>query len=283
MSSTFDIDEHIRDVLRIQRPTGPSVALASAFIKRWFKPTVVGAERLPKGPLLFIGNHALLALDGMIFHLLMHYDHGRFLRALGDRSLFENPQYRDMVVSMGAAVGQPEVCDALMSEGHDMLIFPGGTYEAVKPPEKRYELMWRQRYGFIRLAAAAGYTIMPFACVGPEEYFDQYLTGEEVYHSPVFKKLQQLGVIPQEIRSDIIPPLPAGVFGSAFPKPKPTFFGFGRPVDLSTYKGKTLTQKQQEKLRDQVGSEIDREIKNLLLLREQRRHKDGLLRRILSL
>lgn len=277
------VQQHIDAVLRVPMPVGPQVAFLAACVKRWFKPTVVGLERLPRSPALFVGNHALLALDGAVFWTLMNYDYGRFLRPLADRTLFANPQYAALTQSMGAAMGRPEVCAALMAAGHDILLFPGGTYEAVKVPEQRYELLWQQRYGFIRVAAKMGYTIMPFAAVGPEEYYEHHLEGHEVLESRLMQTLMRLGAVPADLRADLVPPIPAGVFGSPLPKPKSTFIGFGRPVDLSEFAGKDITRRQQVRLRDRVAAEIETQVKALLLLREQRRHRDGLLRRILSL
>ncbi len=282
-SISLELQHHIDTVLNTPMPAGHNIALAAALIKRWFKPTFVGLERLPNKPALFVGNHALLAVDGLVLWTLMNYDHGRFLRALGDRSLFANPQYAHIVTSLGAAVGRLEVVEALMEHKEDILLFPGGTYEAVKSSAQRYELMWRERYGFIRMAAKMGYTIVPFASVGPDEYFEHYLEGPEVMETPIIQLLISAGLIPNDLRSDIIPPLPSGVFGSLLPKPKTTYFGFGRPVDLAAYAGRKITQRQQQKIRDTVADEIDTQIKSLLLLREQRRHKDGLLRKILSL
>ncbi len=280
---TPELEAHIQRVLKVKVPRGTGVSLGAAVLRKWFKPSFVGLERLPAKPALFIGNHAFLALDAFAFHMLMYYDYGRFLRPLGDRSLFANKKYADTVIPMGAALGKPPVVEALMAHGKDLLLYPGGTYEAVKSPEHRYELMWKERYGFIRLAAANGYTIMPFASVGPDEYFDQYMTGPEVQEAQFSQMLVKLGVLPPDMRSDLVPPLPAGMLGSMLPKPKTTLYGFGKPLDLSSYKGKTLTKRQQQTLRDKVSDSIDEEIKNLLLLRERSRHKDGLLRRVLAL
>ena len=278
-----ELAAHVERVLRVAMPTGPGISLSAALLRRWFKPSFAGLERLPSQPALFVGNHSLLAVDATIFHLLMHYDYGRFLRPLGDKTLFANKQYADAVIQLGAALGHSEVVMALMNEGKDLLLYPGGTYEAVKQPEQRYELMWKKRYGFVRMAAKMGYTIVPFAAVGPDEYFDQHLTGPEVQQARLTQLLIQLGILPADLRADLIPPLPAGVFGSPLPKPKTTYFGFCPPLDLSGYRGRDLTEKQQMKLRGQIEEAIDIEIKNLLLRREQQRHRDGLLRRVLNL
>jgi len=276
------VQDHIDQILRVDMPTGPGITLLAASLRKWFKPHFVGLEKLPSGPALFVANHSLLALDAFTFHLLMHYDYRRFLRPLADRTLFSNPYYAQTVIPLGAVDGQPDVVRALMDAGKDILLYPGGTREAVKPPERRYQVDWGERYGFIRLAAEKGYTIVPFASVGPDEYYDQYLTSSELQTSQLLYLLRQFGLMPPDVREDLIPPLPAGMLGSPLPKPKTTFFGFCPPVSLAAYKDKTPTPRQQQRIRQGIEDAIALEIKELLLLRERNRHKDGLLRRILS-
>lgn len=278
-----DSDAYVDFVLRRRLPRGPQVAAAAAFMKRWFKPTFVGLERLPQGPALFVANHSLLAVDAAVFHLLFQYDHNRFLRPLGDKTLFTQPQYAELCHQLGAACGYADVVRGLMAKGTDLLLYPGGTWEAIKPPEKRYQLQWKERFGFVRIAAEMGYTVVPFASVGPDEYYGQFLTGEEVLRSPLMKTLVRAGIVPPDLRADVVPPIPSGTLGSLLPKPKPTFFGFGRPVQLAEYAGKKLTQRQLTAIRRRIADEIDDQIKSLLLLREQRRHTDSLLRRVLNL
>ena len=276
------LQDHINEILKVDMPTGPGITLLAASLRKWFKPHFVGLEKLPSGPALFVANHSLLALDAFTFHLLMHYDYRRFLRPLADRTLFSNPYYAQTVIPLGAVDGQPDVVRALMDAGKDILLYPGGTREAVKPPERRYQVDWGERYGFIRLAAEKGYTIVPFASVGPDEYYDQYLTSSELQTSQLLYLLRQFGLMPPDVREDLIPPLPAGMLGSPLPKPKTTFFGFCPPVSLAAYKDKTPTPRQQQRIRQGIEDAIALEIKELLLLRERNRHKDGLLRRILS-
>jgi len=73
------------------------------------------------------------------------------------------------------------------------------------------------------------------------------------------------------------------VWGGPLPKPKTTYFAIGKPISLAQHKGMTLTTRQLATLRRKVARAIEGEIADLLLLREQERHRDGWLRRILSL
>ena len=79
-----------------------------------------------------------------------------------------------------------------------------------------------------------------------------------------------------------MPPVPTGMLGGPLPKPKSTYFSIGKPIDLSAYRSQALSARQLSTLRRKFARAIETEISKLLLLREQRNHKDGWLRRILS-
>ncbi len=278
-----DPDGYIDYIEQFTMPIGPQVSAAAGLARAWFKPRFVGLENLPDGPALFIGNHAFMAIDAALFHLYLYYDHGRYVKGLGDKSLFANAHYAAVAHAMGGVSGQAQIVERLMARGKDLLLYPGGAYESIKPPEARYQLQWKSRYGFVRLAAAAGYTIVPIASVGPDEYYDHALSSEALLHSPLVKYLTKLGIVPADIRADLVPPIPTGVWGSLLPKPKTTYFSIGKPISLAQHQGKPLNARQLGTLRRKIAKAIEAEIVNLLLLREQERHQDGWFRRLLSI
>ncbi len=277
-----DPDAYVEFVSRFGMPTAPQVAAAAGLARAWFKPSFVGLENLPDKPALFIGNHAFMAIDAALFHLYLYYDHGRYIKALGDKTLFANPHYSAIAHAMGAVSGQAPIVERLMTRGDDLLLYPGGAYESVKPPEARYQLQWKQRYGFVKLAAAAGYTVVPIASVGPDEYYDHAISSQALFQSAPVRLLMKAGVLPEDMRPDLMPPLPAGLLGGLLPKPKTTYFAIGKPIDLEQYKGVTLSTNKLSALRRRFARAIEHEIKDLLLLREQERHRDSWLRRLLS-
>jgi 1-acyl-sn-glycerol-3-phosphate acyltransferase len=244
---------------------------------------VTGAENIPSQPCLFVGNHSLFALDGAIITPLFLKDLRRFPRAMGDRFLFTIPSVANILVKNGAVMGHPEVCTALMEDGQDILVFPGGAHEAVKPKSKLYELQWKERYGFVKLAAKHGYTIMPFGLVGPDEFYGHLMEGQDLPDSALGKILTRLGILNDDIRSDILPPIPIGSMGTLLPKPQRCYLGFGQPIDLSRYKDKKPTQKTVQSIRSRVAKEIETQMAELLIAREQLKEKDSLLRRFLTL
>ena len=153
--SDEEIASLVDKFLAIEGPDEVLFARLYRFIQYYFKPTVVGLENIPDEPTLFIGNHAMFGLDGLILMPTVHRETGRFLRAMGDKAWFQTSTGEKMARG-GMVLGNPEVCSALMEAGNDILVFPGGAAEANKPADKKYELVWRERYGFVRMAAQHG-------------------------------------------------------------------------------------------------------------------------------
>ena len=273
---------HIERALAVTPPSGVEFEATYQLVKRIFRPRVIGAERIPDAPCLFVGNHSLFALDGVVFAPVMQKEFGRFVRGLGDRFLFAVDGVARYVLKRGGVMGHPDVCSALMEAGHDLLVFPGGAHEAVKPASEMYSLQWKERHGFVRLAAKHGYTIMPFGMVGPDEFYRHLLEGEDLPGSPLGRLLKQFGIIDDNTRRDMLPPIPVGALGTPLPKPQACYIGFGEPVDLSAYAGKRLGKARLGKLREQVAAEVEEQMSEMLLLREQNRRRDGLLRRLLT-
>lgn len=283
LSDEDTLQQHIDRALTVEPPRGLTMEAAYRVIKRLFNPMIIGADNIPQQPCLFVGNHSLFALDGVILSPLFLKELNRFPRGMGDKFLFGNQSVADFMVANGLVMGHPQVCTALMEDGQDLLVFPGGAFEAVKPSSKLYELQWKERYGFVKLAAVHGYTIMPFALVGPDEFYGHLLEGEDLPDSALGRVLTRLGLLHEGIRRDILPPIPTGSLGTLFPKPQRCFLGFGKPLDLTRYKGKTPTKKTLQSLRKTVSSEIEDQLAQLLVTREQHKGSDSLLRRFLTL
>ncbi|MDG1390200.1 MAG: lysophospholipid acyltransferase family protein [Halioglobus sp.] len=283
LGETEALERHIQRALATDEPQGLHLELSYRIIKAIFNPVVIGTENLPEKPCLFVGNHSLFALDGWVLGPVFMRELNRFPRGLGDKFLFSNDRVSKVVMAAGGVMGHPEVCAAMMEDGQDLLVFPGGAHEAVKPTRDMYELQWKERYGFVKLAARHGYTIMPVGLVGPDEFYGHLMEGEDIPDSRIGQLLQRLGVLNEDTRSDILPPIPLGALGSLFPKPQRCYIGLGEPVDLSQYKGKTPTKKQQQKIRDQVAEQIEIQLAELLFTRAQNRGRDGFLRRLLTI
>ncbi|MEM1155412.1 MAG: lysophospholipid acyltransferase family protein [Pseudomonadota bacterium] len=277
------LNEHIELALQVDIPTGIELELSYKLVRALFNPLIIGEHNIPEQPCLFVGNHALFALDGFLLAPLFIKELKRFPRGLGDKFLFANPRIADLALQRGAVMGHPEVCSALMDAGEDVIVFPGGAHEAVKPASMKYELQWKERFGFVKLAAKHGYTIMPFGLVGPDEFYGHLIEGEDIPDSKLGHALRRVGLLNDDIRSDVLPPIPVGALGTLFPKPQRCYLGFGEPIDLADYEGRTPTKREQRAIRDAVAEEIETQLAELFFTREQTRGEDGILRRLLTL
>ena len=95
--------------------------------------------------------------------------------------------------------------------------------------------------------------------------------------------LKRAGLLSDSTRGDMIPPIPIGALGSLFPKPQACYLGFGQPISLSSYRSRKPTKAQLKRIRNDVAEQIEEQLAELLLLREQSRREDGLLRRLLTI
>ncbi|MGB5325472.1 MAG: lysophospholipid acyltransferase family protein [Pseudomonadales bacterium] len=276
-------EQHIDNALAATPPDTRFSRSVYKLIKFAFDPQFFGLENLPDRGCLFIGNHSLFALDGGLLGAVMLNEHGRWLRGLGDRFLWTTAKTEDFIIENGGVCGDPRVCDALMENDADLMVFPGGAHEAAKSEDQKYQLQWKERYGFVRMAAKHGYPIIPIALVGPDEFYRHLVEGKDLPDTAAWKALVRLGVIDKDMRPDLIPPIPLGMLGSPLPKPQRCYVKFGKPVLTSDYVGREMTATELRKVREKVARQIEKMIRELLLLREQQRSDDSLLRRILTL
>ena len=279
--SAQEIKELIDVFLAVEGPHVRAFERQYALVKPYFSPTVVGLDNIPEEPTLFIGNHSMFALDAVILLPTVYHETGRFLRGMADNIWFHGTPSRKMIEG-GMVLAHPEVCGALMEAGHDLLVFPGGAAEANKPVEERYSLVWRERYGFVRLAAKHGYNITPFGMVGPDEGWDHVIEGQDLLHGKLVKLLQKMGLV-GDIRDDILPPIPRGVFNTLIPKPQHCYLAFGEPIEVPDRRGrKGLSERIQKSIRKQVAGAVESLVADMLAMRSEHRGEDSALRRLLT-
>jgi len=281
----YDADNlalHIEKALRVERPTQRVQDISYQVVKRAFRPWLIDVENVPDEPCLFVGNHSLFAFDGAVLGPVMYAEQGRFLRGLGDKFLWSELT-EDFLLGIGGVLGHPEVCSALMENGSDLMVFPGGAHEATKTTAEKYTLMWKERYGFVRMAVQHGYNIMPVALVGPDDFYSHLMEGEDIPDSMLGQWLTRLGVLNENTRPDMLPPIPRGLLGSLLPRPQRCYIQFGKPVRTAHLLGKKPAKKTLLDIRARVATQIEEMLTDLLILREEDSKQQGLLRRLLNL
>jgi 1-acyl-sn-glycerol-3-phosphate acyltransferase len=132
---------------------------------------VEGLRQLPSGRALIVANHAF-GWDVMFAMAAVWRECHRPVWVLGEHLWWKVPFLRRVAAGVGTVDGTPANVDRLLAEDQLVIVLPGGLREAVKPRELRYQLLWGQRYGFIRAAIRNRAPIIPLASVGTDELFD---------------------------------------------------------------------------------------------------------------
>jgi len=153
----------------------------------YHRPVFLGSEHIPRArPVLYVGNHTLFGvLDPPLLMAHIYEETGHLPRSLADHFHYRVPGWRDFLTRWGAVRGTRENCRAVMRAGDSVLVFPGGGREVAKRRGEAYQLLWKQRTGFVRMAVEHGYPIVPFASVGAEECYSIHLDAND---------LEELGV-----------------------------------------------------------------------------------------
>jgi 1-acyl-sn-glycerol-3-phosphate acyltransferase len=162
----------------------------------WFPTTFHGLENVDqKRPALYVGNHTLLGHDVPPLILNLYAQKHIFLRGVGDRVHFRVPFWRSLVKQYGAFEGTRDAIHLLMEKQEHILIYPGGGREVMKNKGEAYQLIWKNRFGFIELALENGYDIIPFAAIGGEEMLDLKYDSNDFKKSLLGKGLKRIGVL----------------------------------------------------------------------------------------
>lgn len=236
-------------------------------------PLIEGMEHLDaKKPSLFVANHTTLGvLDIPLFYFALHEQAGIRLRGLAHHIFFKTTATARVLHAIGAVEGTRENCTRLMEEGEHILVFPGGGPEVCKTKEQKYQLLWRERLGFVKMAVSHGYPIVPLASVGAEEVYDIKYDRNDLLRSPIGSILKKLAP-----RLDEIPPIVTGWKGTLLPKPERFYFKFMPPIATSGVSAGDEEACQAIKARTQHA--IETAIGQLLEIREKdpQRHAIGL-------
>ena len=111
-----------------------------------------------------------MSIDVIVIIAYLYLETGVLVRGLHDFCFSKFIGLKHGLEYFGAISGTRENTALAMSTGAPLLVFPGGSYEYFRDPrEHKYELIWRNRKGFARIAAEHGYDIVPLACVGFED------------------------------------------------------------------------------------------------------------------
>jgi 1-acyl-sn-glycerol-3-phosphate acyltransferase len=230
-------------------------------LTRVVQPKLYGIEHLPRGGSLLVGNHTIYGFLDLPFMMAEIWKQRRLaIRGLGEHAHYAVPLWRNLLEVGGMVRGTRDNVRTLMRQRETILVFPGGSREVNKQRGQRYQLLWRERIGFARLAIEAGYPIVPFAAVGAEEMLDVLVDQTTPIYGAVSRRYEQLMGFPP-------PPIVRGVGLTPIPRPERVYFWFGEPIETARFGGDGDDSTAARALRDEVKQAI---VLGIQFLRDER-------------
>lgn len=237
-------------------------AWTARWLRRYFGYRVIGLQNVPaQGPALLALNHGPVPVDAALLGLEIYERLGRLPRGLTDHLVFKMPVLREFLTAIGAVDGSHDAAEALLERGNLVMVMPGGAPEAFKPSSMAYQVYWRKRTGFARLAIRKQVPVIPAACVGIDDVFfvpwDMFEAGRRL-----------LGV-----RS-----FPLGVLwgrGPLVPRRVPLTHWIGEPISPGVPPEAADDEKQVAAFRDRVTARMERLLAEGLRLRREGREEEA--------
>ena len=239
------------------------IQMISALQRYYFRPTFLGAENLnPQKPAMYGGNHTIYGvLDSPILIDYLFNEHKIAVVSLADHIHFHLPIWKEVVKRVGGVDGIQEYAKEAMRQGYSILVFPGGGREVIKRKGEAYQLIWKQRFGFLKLAQEFGYDIAPFVALGGDEVFELGFDANVLLKQKWFNKLLSNKKIGSFLRQgEVIPSIPTHII----PKRIPFYFKFMPRLAIDQIE----TMEELIAFRDDLQQLIYTEIDNLKQIRE---------------
>jgi 1-acyl-sn-glycerol-3-phosphate acyltransferase len=151
-------------LLKLQQP------FVDALEKYYFRLEVDGWERVPDETCLVIGVHSGGALTMDAWSLVnawqKHFEGKRVLHGTAHDVLMASPGLGDYFRAMGVIAANKFSVGAALTQGEDVVVWPGGEVDSMRSWWKRDVATLGGRKGFVKMAIRSGVPILPVATVG---------------------------------------------------------------------------------------------------------------------
>jgi 1-acyl-sn-glycerol-3-phosphate acyltransferase len=151
--------------------------------RRYLRLRSEGFDRLPQGPVLYVGNH-----NGGIAGPDLCCTLGSLWDARGpeaplyalahDFPMRQVRPFGAVLQRFGALRATPDNALCALQSGAQVLVYPGGDLDAYRHARRRDEVVLGKRTGFVRVAQAAGVSIVPIVAHGAHRSAYIFSEGE---------------------------------------------------------------------------------------------------------
>ncbi|MDQ4095679.1 MAG: acyltransferase family protein [Actinomycetota bacterium] len=170
------------------------------FTTVYFRAEVNGFDKVPDGPVLFVGNHSggNMTPDSMVFMLAFNTYFGveRPVYALAHSLVTSWPIIGRLAKKWGIITAAPEAATTVLESGASVLVYPGGDVDTHRPWTARHEIRFDGRKGFLRIAKETGVPIVPVVSVGGQDTYLPLTDGRRIAELLQLDKRARLKVMP---------------------------------------------------------------------------------------
>ncbi|KAL9170733.1 hypothetical protein ABFS82_04G165900 [Erythranthe guttata] len=243
-----------------------------------------GLSGIPsEGPVLFVGNHMMLAMDLVPLVSKFVIERNITVRTMAHPLYFErltkdgklpDLSFFDVFRVLGAVPVTAANMYKLFKLKSHVLLFPGGIREGYHRKGEDYKLIWPVEPEFVRMAVKFGAKIVPFGGVGEDDVLQLLLDSDDQMKIPPLKSLiEELTNEAVRLRTDA-----GGEVGKqllyypiALPKlPGRFYFLFGKPIPTA---GREDILRNKDKAKE-MYLEIQNEIDKCIVYLKEKREKD---------
>ncbi|KAL5286498.1 TMEM68.2 family protein [Megaselia abdita] len=182
------------------------------FARIWYGYDVVGWENFPapEEPALLIFYHGAVPADMNFMYFRTYLETGRQLYAVTDKFTSKLPFMDSFRECFHITTAGQKDCVDILKKGGALVISPGGTYEA-QFSDENYELQWKNRLGFAKVALEANVKVIPVFTENIREAFRQVSIGKsfwlKVYDLTKLPMIPIYGGFPVKLRTHIGKPI----------------------------------------------------------------------------
>src|SRR5205085_10963559 len=187
----------------------------------WFRMDIEGWEKLPEPPVLLIGIHAGAPLPWDAWTVGVqwwrHYGRSRPLHGTAHDALMAFPVVGSYFRRMGVLPAASDSISAALAAGRDVVLWPGGERDSLRPWTQRDEAVLAGRMGFVKLAIRSCVPIVPISTIGGPDSMPVLATGRRIAKWLQLDRVARLKMFPIALQA------PWGISPALLPEiPLPT-------------------------------------------------------------
>ncbi|WP_328812130.1 lysophospholipid acyltransferase family protein [Rhodococcus sp. NBC_00297] len=169
-------------------------------VDKYFRMEIDGWETIPPPPVLLVGVHsgAPFVWDAWTVgaQWWRRFGPSRTLHGTAHDALMAFPLIGTVFRSMGVLPAAPDSMSTALAEGRDVIVWPGGEVDSLRPWSERDVATLGGRTGFIKLAIRCGVPVVPIATVGGADAMPVLVRGAKLSKMLGLDKIARLKVFP---------------------------------------------------------------------------------------